>query len=106
MSVPSVRKRPWSHASNGTNENLRVDHWPDGDGDATTLARVPMAGLKGIWLEVRETIRIADSGSIQLTIKKPDGSTVIEVNQAASISGDRANTSAASGASIGARASC
>jgi hypothetical protein len=68
-------------ASNGTNENLRVDHWPDGDGDATTLARVPMDGLKGIWLEVRETIRIADDGSLQLTIKKPDGSTIIQVDR-------------------------
>jgi hypothetical protein len=42
---------------------------------------VPLAGLKGIWLAVRETIQIADNGSIRLTIKKPDGTAVIDVTR-------------------------
>jgi hypothetical protein len=65
----------------GASENLRVDHWSDGTDAATTIARVPMAGLKGIWLEVRETIKVDNNGSIALTIKKPDGTTVIEVSR-------------------------
>jgi hypothetical protein len=61
-------------SGSGASENLRVDHWGDGT-DTTTLARVPLAGLKGIWLEVRETITVSDNGSIKMTIKKPDGTT-------------------------------
>jgi hypothetical protein len=68
-------------SGSGASENLRVDHWGDGT-DTTTLARVPTAGLKGIWLAVRETITVGDSGSIQMTIKKPDGTTVVNINQA------------------------
>jgi hypothetical protein len=66
--------------SSGGNENLRVDHWGDGT-ETTTLARVPMAGLKGVWLEVTERIQVADNGSISITIKKPDGTTVIDVTR-------------------------
>ncbi len=69
-------------AANGnTNENLRVDHWGDGT-ETTTLARVPLTGLKGVWLEVTERILVADNGSITLTIKKPDGTTVVNVTRA------------------------
>jgi hypothetical protein len=70
-------------SGSGASENLRVDHWGDGDGTATTtLARVPTAGIKGIWLEVRETIKVDDNGSIKITIKKPDGSVVIDAERA------------------------
>jgi hypothetical protein len=68
-------------SGSGASENLRVDHWGDGTA-TTTLARVPLAGLKGIWLEVRETIVISDNGSIKMTIKKPDGTTVIDIDKA------------------------
>ena len=65
----------------GASENLRVDHWGDGTA-TTTLARVPMAGLKGVWLQVVERIQVADNGSITLTIQKPDGTKVIDVTRA------------------------
>ena len=46
------------------NENLRVDHY--GDGTATAHpGRVPMAGLKGVWLEVTERIEVADDRLIR-----------------------------------------
>jgi hypothetical protein len=67
-------------SGSGASENLRVDHWGDGTA-TTTLARVPLAGLKGIWLEVRETIVISDNGSIKMTVKKPDGTTVIDIDK-------------------------
>jgi hypothetical protein len=67
-------------SGSGASENLRVDH--GGDGTATTtLSRRPTAGIKGIWLEVRETIMVADNGSIRMTVKKPDGTTVIDIKQ-------------------------
>jgi hypothetical protein len=68
-------------SGSGASENLRVDHWGDGT-DTTTLARVPLAGLKGIWLEVTEKILVDDNGSISITIKKPDGTKVIDVTKA------------------------
>jgi hypothetical protein len=67
-------------SGSGASENLRVDHWGDGTA-TTTLARVPTAGLKGIWLAVSETITVGDSGSIKIAIKKPDGSTVLEASR-------------------------
>ena len=67
-------------SGSGGSENLRVDHWGDGTA-TTTLARVPMAGLKGIWLEVTEKILVGDDGSITITINKPDGSKVIEASR-------------------------
>jgi hypothetical protein len=69
-------------AANGnTNENLRIDHWGDGT-ETTTLIRVPLTGLKGVWLEVTERILVSDNGSIAITIKKPDGTTVVDVTRA------------------------
>jgi hypothetical protein len=70
-----------TEASGSGAEALRVDHWGDGT-DTTTLARVDMAGLKGVWLEVTERIEVGDNGAIKMTIKKPDGSTVIDVTRA------------------------
>ena len=65
----------------GTGENLRVDYWPD-DGSATqTLARVPMASLKGIWLQVHVRAEISDSGSFFMALKKPDGTTVFSIDE-------------------------
>jgi hypothetical protein len=65
----------------GTSENLRVDYWPD-DGSATrTLTRVPMAGLKGIWLQVHVRAEIGDSGSFFMALKKPDGTAVFSITE-------------------------
>ena len=65
----------------GTGENLRVDYWPD-DGSATrTLARVPMAGLKGSWLQVLVRAEIGDSSAFAMTLQKADGTTVISISE-------------------------
>lgn len=42
---------------------------------------MPLTGLKGVWLEVTERILVADNGSIHITIKKPDGSMVLDVTR-------------------------
>jgi hypothetical protein len=68
--------------SSRTNETLRVDYWPDSDADAEVLARVPTEGLKGIWLSVHVRVQIAQSGSLSMTIKKPDGTAVISIERA------------------------
>jgi hypothetical protein len=62
----------------GSGESLRVDY--RGDDDGRTLARVPMAGLKGIWLEVHVRAQIGDSGAFLMTVKKPDGKAVISID--------------------------
>ena len=66
----------------GSGERLRVEYWGDSaDGvDGRRIAAVPMAGLKGIWLSVQVRAQIAQSGSLAVTIKKPDGSTVINAS--------------------------
>jgi hypothetical protein len=65
-----------------TNENLRVDYWPDDASSNTSqvLARVPTTGLKGVWLEVQVKAQIAQSGAFSMSIKKPDGTSVILID--------------------------
>ncbi len=63
----------------GSGENLRVEY--RGEKDGRTLARVPMAGLKGVWLEVQLRAQIGDSGAFFMTIKKPDGKAVISIDE-------------------------
>jgi len=66
-------------SGSGSGERLRVEYWGDSaDGvDGRRIAAVPMSGLKGIWLSVQVRAQISQSGSLAVTIKKPDGSTVI-----------------------------
>jgi hypothetical protein len=64
----------------GSGENLRVDYWGDGS-DGRRLARVPMAGLKGIWLSVQVRAEISQSGAFVMTVKKPDGRTVMSIDE-------------------------
>ena len=63
----------------GASEALQVIYVGDPDG-GRTLTSVPMAGLKGIWLDVMVRAEIANSGTLFLQIKKPDGTTVLTVN--------------------------
>lgn len=64
----------------GSGENLRVDYWGD-DSPGRTLARVPLAGLKGVWLSVLVRAEIAQSGAFHMTVKKPDGTAVITIDE-------------------------
>jgi hypothetical protein len=68
--------------STGTNETLRVDYWPDDASSNTSqvLARVPTAGIKGVWLQVHVRAQIAQSGAFFMTIKKSDGTPVIDID--------------------------
>jgi hypothetical protein len=63
----------------GASENLRVDYWAD-TGGTTTLARTPLAGLKGVWLQVQVRAEISQSGAFSMTVKKPDGTAVISID--------------------------
>jgi hypothetical protein len=64
----------------GSDERLRVEYWGDSaDGvDGRRIAEVPLAGLKGVWLSVQIRAQISQSGTFAVTIKKPDGSAVID----------------------------
>jgi hypothetical protein len=64
----------------GSGENLRVDFWGDNT-DGKRLASVPLAGLKGIWLQVHVRAEISQSGAFSMTIQKPDGKTVMSINE-------------------------
>ena len=46
-----------------------------------SLARTTLDGLRGIWLEVTTTATFAQNGALAMTIKKPDGSTVLSVDR-------------------------
>ena len=69
-------------SGSGSGERLRVEYWGDSaDGvDGRRIAAVPMAGLKGIWLSVQVRAQISQSGTLAVTIKKPDGGTVINAS--------------------------
>jgi hypothetical protein len=64
----------------GSGENLHVDWWSESE-QSTTLARAPMTGIKGVWLRVYAQVQVGDSGHLTMTIKKPDGSTVLSVDK-------------------------
>lgn len=60
----------------GAQESLQVIYTGDPHG-GRTLAQVPMAGLKGLWLTAHVRAEIGDSGTLHVAIKKPDGSPVL-----------------------------
>jgi hypothetical protein len=68
-----------SGRENGGKESLRVDY--QGDDSGRTLGQVSLNGLKNVWLSVHVRAQISQSGNFSLTIKKPNGDTVLSINE-------------------------
>jgi hypothetical protein len=68
-----------SGRDSGGKESLRVDY--QGDDAGRTLGSASLAGLKNVWLSVHVRAQISQSGSFSLTIKKPNGDTVLAINE-------------------------
>lgn len=66
-------------ARNGSGDRLQLRYYGDGSGGGT-LADVSMAGLKNVWLEVQVRAEISQSGTFAFSVKKPDGTVVMDVN--------------------------
>jgi hypothetical protein len=58
---------------------LQVIH--TGNPSRGTLDDVSLAGLQGIWLDVSVRATFSHHGTLRMTIKKPDGTAVIDINQ-------------------------
>jgi len=65
------------HGSSG--DRLEVIH--TGPPSLGKLANVSMTGIKGVWLEVSVRATFDDHGKLDLTIKKPDGTTVVSIHK-------------------------
>jgi hypothetical protein len=63
----------------GSGDRLEVIH--TGPPSAGTLATANLAGLRDVWLDVSARVTYGDAGSLAMTIKKPDGGTVLSVNR-------------------------
>jgi len=66
---------------NSGGERLLVEYIGDGNGGPRIVGSAPLGGLKGVWLEVLCRAELTNDGSVYMTIKKPDGSTVITVDE-------------------------
>ncbi|WP_171014203.1 RICIN domain-containing protein [Chitinivorax sp. B] len=62
------------------NDWLELQHVDDAD-KTTKIKRVSMIGIKGIWLDVTEQITYGERGSYAVTVKKPDGSTIMQTGK-------------------------
>ena len=58
---------------------LQVIH--TGNPSQGTLGQVSLAGLQGVWLDVSVRATFSHHGALRLTIKKPDGSAVIDIDR-------------------------
>ena len=68
-------------APNGGSDKLIVEYIGDAGGAVRALATAPLTGAKGVWLEVVCRVEYKDAGSVFVTIKRPDGSTVLSVDE-------------------------
>jgi hypothetical protein len=67
-------------APNGGSDKLIVEYIGDAGGEVRALGTAPLTGAKGVWLEVTCRVEYKDNGSVFVTIKRPDGSTVLSVD--------------------------
>ena len=62
-------------------ERLILEFIGDAGGAVRQLASAPVAGNKGIWLQVHLRLEVKNNGSVFMTIKRPDGTPVISVDE-------------------------
>jgi hypothetical protein len=53
-------------------DQLMIEHFRDGD-----VRMVPLASIKGVWLNARLTVKLTDPGSMTITLTKDDGQVVV-----------------------------
>ena len=68
-------------APSGGSDKLIVEYIGDAGGAVRALTTAPLTDARGVWLEVVCRVEYQDSGSVFVTIKRPDGSTVLSVDE-------------------------
>jgi hypothetical protein len=67
-------------APNGGSDKLIVEYIGDAGGEVRAIGTAPVTDAKGMWLEVVCRVEYKDAGSVFVTIKRPDGSSVLTVD--------------------------
>ncbi len=62
-------------------DHLELRHSASSTGSADTLDQTSWSAVRGIWLEVEVHATFADSGSLSMKVKKPDGSVILSTSK-------------------------